>query len=137
MSISPVSSGSAWSLATAARNGTSAVTAGDFAAAMVTPHRFLPNDPANGYLTDGDRTALRSATGVDVRANGDILSPVSMNVSTYCSALDAAGQIAADRASGNLTGSITQDYLSKVLKAVAAQQPSGQFRGDSGLDVSA
>jgi hypothetical protein len=112
------------------------VTGGDFAAA-VTPHRFLPNDPANKYLTDGDRVAVRNATGVDVRADGGIACPVSMDVETYSKVLQGVGQIAADRASGRLTGPITQGYLSTVLHPAAAAPGFAGLRGVHGLDVRA
>ncbi len=121
MSISPVGAGSAWNSA-AMSAGSSAVTSGDFGAVLVAPHRFHPYDPANKYLTDGDRVALRNATGVDVCADGGITSPMAIDAATYFSALTAAGQIAADRAGGRLTGAITQDYLSKVLTAATPGQ---------------
>ena len=136
MSINPLTTGPAWTNTAAAWSGSSAVIGDDFAAAL-TAHRFLPNDPANKFLTDGDRVAVRNATGVDVRADGGIACPVSMDVETYSKVLQGVGQIATDRATGHLTGSITQDYLSKVLHAAGAAQGSARLPGDHGLDVRA
>lgn len=97
MSISSVgSAAAAWFTATPT------VASGPAAKdSAVQGHLFRPNDPLNGYLTDGDRSAVKAATGVDVRADGGILCPVSMSASDYGAVLSTVGQLAADRANGN------------------------------------
>jgi len=114
MSVTSVG-GSAWSpTRTLAPPSTPTATADDFAS-LVARHRFRPHDPANQYLTDADRATIREVTGVDVRADGDIGTPVPMDPTTYGPVLDAVGRIAADRASGTLTGPLGADYLNRAL----------------------
>jgi hypothetical protein len=89
------------------------------AATSVTPHRFGPNDPLNQFLTEGDRSTIKSATGIDIRPNGEIMSPMSMGVNEYGAALDSVGQVAAGRANGTQTGPISADYLRQMINEFA------------------
>jgi len=137
MSVGPVSGTSVWSPAAVAPSAAGVAGPGSRSVTPVAPHRFLPDDPANKYLTDGDRSALLDATGVDFRANGEIGCPVSMDLPTYFAALNTAGRLAADRGSGRLTGPITADYLGAVLKTVAEQPRSAMAYDASGFDLKA
>jgi hypothetical protein len=91
----------------------------------VAAQRFGPNDPLNHHLTDADRSAIKSSTGVDVRANGGILSPMAMSLNDKGALLDAVGQLAADRANGN-SSPMTSSSISELLGSFG-------FRG-TGID---
>jgi hypothetical protein len=88
-------------------------------AASVDPHRFGPNDLLNKFLTESDRSTIESATGVDFRPNGDIISPLAIGPNEYGAVLDSVGQIAADRANGAQTGPISADYLRQMISEFA------------------
>lgn len=107
-------SGYRWNYQAAAASAPSRSTYAT-AASAVAPHTFGPNDQLNQYLTAEDRSTILSATGVDVRPNGEIMSPLSIGPNEYGAALDAIGQIAADRANGNLTGPISVGYFQKLM----------------------
>jgi hypothetical protein len=89
-------------------------------ATSVSPHQFGPNDPLNQFLTDEDRSVIQATTGIDVRPNGEIMISMAaldrMGVNGYAAAKDSIGQIAADRANGKLTGTISADYLNQLIK---------------------
>jgi hypothetical protein len=78
-------------------------------------HLFRPDDPLNQHLTAADRTAIKSSTGVDVRPDGDILSPMSMSLNDYGAVLMTVAQLASDRANGN-GGSLSNSGLAERLK---------------------
>lgn len=111
MSISPVGgAASAWFATSRQPSESTRASSGGKA----TAHLFQPNDPLNQYLTAADRTAVKSATGVDVRANGEILCPMSMSGADYGAVLGAVGQLASDRANGNASP-LSTTSLSNLL----------------------
>jgi hypothetical protein len=108
-----------------ALGGTSTGAAGFTAASKaVNPHQFGPNDPLNQYLTEGDRSTIKAATGIDIRTDGTItISVESMtgrSVNDTVAAMDSVGQIASDRAKGTLSSPISADYLNQLIKRFSA-----------------
>jgi hypothetical protein len=83
-------------------------------------HQFVPNDPLNQFLTDADRSAIKSSTGVDFRADGGILSPMAMSAIDYGAVLNAVGQLAADRANGS-SSPLTSSSVAELLGSFGFQ----------------
>lgn len=98
MAVSAIGGAAGWFSAGPVSQATSTSTT-----SKVLPHRFgeNPNDPLNQYLTTDDRAVIKSSTGVEIRPDGGILSPLSMSGSDYAAVLDSVGRFAADRANGN------------------------------------
>jgi hypothetical protein len=89
----------------------------------VAAQRFGPNDPLNHHLTDADRSAIKTSTGVDIRSDGGILLPASMNINDYEKVLNFAGQVAASRANGDRQGFSSDDVFSALVSAGFTGEP--------------
>lgn len=85
-------------------------------AGAVTTHRMLPRDPLDQHLTDGDRSAIKTATGAGHESDGSILYPLSMSTDDRSAVSRTVGQIAAARANGRLSGDLSADRLSALLR---------------------
>jgi hypothetical protein len=132
VSVSSVGGAGGWfSYATAGVRATAA-SPGTSVAAQTS----RPDDPLNQGLTVADRSAIKSSTGVDVRADGGILSPMSMSASDYGAVMSVVGQLAADRANGSslpLTSSSISALLGKFGfrgTEVTSDGASAQLRVD-------
>jgi len=108
------------------------------AGGQVVPHQFMPGDPLNQYLTDEDRSTITAATGIKIDAAGNYLTPMSMGVNQVASTMDAVGQIAADRANGTVTGSLSVDAVNQMIQQFAQRIAANQDPfPNAGVDVTA
>jgi hypothetical protein len=114
MSVSAVCAGAGW-FATAATSPTGRTSSSTNA--PVDAFRLRPNDPLNQHLTQGDRDAIKTATGVDIRSDGGILLPASLNINDYEKVLDLAGSLAASRANGGAQTFSSDDAVQSLLRA--------------------
>jgi len=80
------------------------------------PHVLTHHDPLTKYLTTQDVATFKSMFGVDFKANGDIMVPMSRGVNQFGATMAAAGQIASDRAHGKLTGPITPEFVTQLVQ---------------------
>jgi hypothetical protein len=133
MSVSAIGGAAGWFSAGSVNQAKSTSTT-----SKVLPHRFGengPNDPLNQYVTADDRTVIKSSTGVDIRPDGGIVSPMSMSLPDYAAVLDSVGQLAADRANGN-SSPLTSNTFAGLLGhfgyqgGSAASASSAQVRVD-------
>lgn len=99
---------------------------------------FQDHDPENSALTSADRGTIKAMFGIDVRENGDVVSPMSMSGAEYGAAMMAVRAVAHGRATGALTGQLRTGYVSTVydryLSIFTGTTPA---IGDSGVDVTA
>ena len=91
----------------------------------VTPHVLTPNDSLTQHLTDGDRANFMSADGVEIRPNGEILTPMSMGTNETQAVLATAGQVAADRANGADNSQLTVDYIRDLFRGFQERIANG------------
>lgn len=99
---------------------------------------FQGHDPENYALTAADRGTIKTMFGIDVRENGDVVSPMSMSGAEYGAAMMAVRAVAHGRATGALAGQLHTEYVGTVYdRYLSIFTGTMNGTGGPGIDVTA